>query len=224
MTPSRVGSETSQTRAALLDCAEGLMLDQGYAAVTYRKVAARAGVVVGLVHYYFPTLDELFVALLRRRTDRNLERLLEALERRPDEPLRVVWEFNRDETSAALLIEFQALANHRKAIKAEITEVTRRTRKVQLDALAVRWPGYEAETQVLGGGLSPAEMLFFLATIPKMILLEDSLDLFSAHDEVRRRVERYLKTMEPKRVAGKSSNKPPDPKALGRKAAARRAR
>lgn len=185
------------------------MLDQGYAAVTYRKVAAKAGVVVGLVHYYFPSLDELFVALLRRRTDRNLERLLDALEQRPDKPLRVVWEFNRDETSAALLIEFQALANHRKSIKAEITEVIRRTRKVQLDALAVRWPQYQAETAVLGGELSPAEMLFFLATIPKMILLEESLDLFSAHHEVRRRVDRYLDRMEPRRVYGKPSSNPP---------------
>jgi AcrR family transcriptional regulator len=200
------------------------MLEQGYAAVTYRKVAARAGVVVGLVHYYFPTLDELFVALLRRRTDRNLERLLEALEQRPDEPLRVVWEFNRDETSAALLIEFQALANHRKSIKAEITEVTRRTRKVQLDALAVRWPQYETETEVLGGGVSPGEMLFFLATIPKMILLEESLDLFSAHDEVRRRVERYLNTMEPKRAVGKSSGDTRATKVARRGLAARRAR
>jgi hypothetical protein len=95
---------------------------------------------------------------------------------------------------------------------------------VQLDALAARWPRYQAETEVLGGGLSPAEMLFFLATIPKMILLEESLDLFSAHHEVRRRVDRYLNTMEPKRVAGKSSNNPPSPKALGRKTAARRAR
>jgi AcrR family transcriptional regulator len=220
----RVGSETSQTRSEILDWAESLMLDQGYAAVTYRKVAARAGVTVGLVHYYFPNLDELLIALLRRRTDRNFERLLHALEQQPDQPLRVVWEFNRDETSAALLIEFQALANHRKSIKTEITEVTRRTRKVQLDALAVRWPQYEAETEVLGGGLSPAEMLFFLATIPKMILLEESLDLFSAHHEVRRRVEQYLNAMEPKRVGGKSSSNPPAPKALGRKAAARRAR
>jgi TetR/AcrR family transcriptional regulator, transcriptional repressor for nem operon len=75
--PRRPGSDTSQTRSALLDCAENLMFEQGYASVTYRKVAARAGVTVGLVHYYFPNLDELFRALLRRRTDRNLELLLE---------------------------------------------------------------------------------------------------------------------------------------------------
>ena len=39
----RVGAETSETRAALLDSAERLMLDEGYASVTYRRVAARRG-------------------------------------------------------------------------------------------------------------------------------------------------------------------------------------
>ena len=223
MASRRVGSETSQTRVVLLDSAEELMLDQGYAAVTYRRVGAKAGVTVGLVHYYFPSLDELFIALLRRRSDRNFELLLEALEERADEPLRVLWEFNRDETSAALLIEFQALANHRKALKAEITEVTRRARKVQLDALAVRWPQYEAAVDALwrsGGGLSPAEMLFFLATIPKMLMLEESLDISTAHLEVLRRVESYLNTMEPKRAVGKASSDSRVRKAAGRGRAA----
>jgi TetR/AcrR family transcriptional regulator, transcriptional repressor for nem operon len=132
----------------------------------------------------------------------------------------VIWEFNKDETTAALLIEFQALANHRKAIKAEITEVTRRARKVQLDALVVRWPQYEEAADVLSqsaSGLSPGEMLFFLATIPKMLLLEESLDLSAAHLDVLRRVESYLNTMEPKRVVRK---RPSDP--LKRKAAGKR--
>ena len=58
------------------------MLERGYSAVTYRSVAATAGVTAGLVQYYFPTLDELFLALLRRRSERNHELLLEALESR----------------------------------------------------------------------------------------------------------------------------------------------
>ncbi|MBL7502762.1 TetR family transcriptional regulator, partial [Frankia sp. CN7] len=40
--PRRVGAQTSKTRATLLDRAERLMLDEGYAAVTYRALAARA--------------------------------------------------------------------------------------------------------------------------------------------------------------------------------------
>jgi DNA-binding transcriptional regulator YbjK len=40
----RVGAETSKTRDALLDSVERLMSEEGYASVTYRAVAAKAGV------------------------------------------------------------------------------------------------------------------------------------------------------------------------------------
>src|SRR5262245_578626 len=156
-TPRRVGAESSETRALLLDRAEALMLEEGYAAVTYRVLAARAGVTGGLVQYYFPTLDDLFVALLQRRSERNAERLQAALESRPHEPLRVVWEFSTDETSAALLTEYIALANHRKTIRAAILDVIEHTRNAQLKLLKDRWKEY-ATTD----GLSPEALLFLL--------------------------------------------------------------
>jgi len=87
----RVGSETSATRQGLLDSVERLMLDDGYAAVTYRAVAAKAGVTPALVQYYFPTLDDLFVATIRRRSEQNLGRLQKALRRGNKHPLRVLW-------------------------------------------------------------------------------------------------------------------------------------
>ena len=45
----RIGAETSKTRDQLLDCVERLMLDKGYAGVSYRAVATSAGVTSGLV-------------------------------------------------------------------------------------------------------------------------------------------------------------------------------
>ncbi len=84
--PRRVGAETSKTRDLLLDCVERLMVDTGYASVTYRAVAAKAEVTPGLVQYYFPTLDDLFVAAIRRRSEQNLERLAEALRTNADAP------------------------------------------------------------------------------------------------------------------------------------------
>jgi len=205
--PRRIGTESSKTRAVLLDRAETLMLDEGYAAVTYRVLAARAGVTAGLVQYYFPTLDDLFVALLERRSDRNLERLHTALESRPDEPLRIAWEFSTDETSAALLMEFMALANHRKTIRAAIFEVIDRTRRAQLATVTARWHQYPTTD-----GLSPAALLFLLHGIPKMVLLEEALGMSSGHGDVRRFVERRLDVAEPRR----------SPKARPRKVTRRR--
>ena len=65
--PRRSGSETSETRTRLLDVTEQVMLADGYAAVTSRRVAADAGVTPALVHYYFKTIDDLFLAVIRRR-------------------------------------------------------------------------------------------------------------------------------------------------------------
>jgi AcrR family transcriptional regulator len=189
-----VGAETSETRALLLDRAEELMLDEGYAAVTYRVLASRAGVTGGLVQYYFPTLDDLFLALLARRSERNLERLRDALERRPEAPFRIVWEFSTDETSAALLTEFLALANHRKTIRAAIHDVIERTRAAQLQVLEDTWDEYPAMD-----GLSPDAALFLLHGIPKIVMLEEAVGVSSGHREVLDLIEQRLDALEPRR-------------------------
>ena len=194
--PRRVGTETSKTRSVLLDSTERLMLDQGYAAVTYRSVAAKSEVTAGLVQYYFPTLDDLFIALLRRRSERNLEKLLERLEAQAGEPLRVLWEYSSDETTAALLMEFMALANHRKTIRAEIAEVIERSRKVQLDVLAERWNDLGVRTE----DLPPAALLFLLAGIPKMMLLEGAFGIATGHPEIISVVEQHLERVEPRQL------------------------
>src|SRR5690606_18436132 len=89
-TARRIGAEDSATRAALLDAAQALMMEEGYAAVTSRKVAARAGLKPPLVHYYFRTMDDLFVALVRRGADEARQRQDAALA--SDQPLWSLWE------------------------------------------------------------------------------------------------------------------------------------
>jgi AcrR family transcriptional regulator len=203
----RVGTETSKTRSVLLDSTERLMLDEGYAAVTYRSVAGRSEVTAGLVQYYFPSLDDLFIALLRRRSEGNLEKLLERLETHAEEPLRVLWEYSSDETSAALLMEFMALANHRKTIRAEIAEVIERSRKVQLDALSERWGDLGLTTV----GVSPAALLFLLTGIPKMMLLENAIGISTGHAEIVTLVEQQLERHDsPPKTPNRSNGDQPD--------------
>lgn len=200
--PRRVGAETSKTRDVLLDCVERLMLAQGYAAVTYRAVAAEADVTSSLVQYYFPTLDDLFVAAIRRRSEQNLERLVEALGARPDRPLRVLWEYSRDEATAALTTEFLALGNHRKSIRAEIAEVAERVRRVQFDALSAA----REQAGVDDDDLPPAALLFLTTGIPKLVRLEKGVGVSTAHEEVVEAFERYLDAVEP--PAGASRAEP----------------
>ena len=133
--PRRVGAETSKTRDALLDCVEKMMLEEGYASVSYRALAAKAGVTASLVQYYFPSLDDIFLAAIHRYSQRNLEHLSTTLQKRADDPLHAMWEYSWDEATGALITEFMALGNHRKTIRSEIADVTERMRKLQIEVL-----------------------------------------------------------------------------------------
>jgi AcrR family transcriptional regulator len=182
----RVGTETSKTRALLLDVTEQLMLDEGYAGVSSRSVAARAGVKAPLVHYYFPTLDDLFIAAFRRRSERNLERLEHALNH--DDPLQALWDYANDKAHVALTVEFLALANHRKAIKAELAEVAERFRKVELEAFApvAATAGFDPDE------FPPDALLFIMMSIPTSVVLEEALGMGTGHEHALTLVERYL--------------------------------
>lgn len=52
------------TRAAILDAARELFAAGGFSGTSVRAIAAKAGVDPALVHHYFGTKDELFVAAL----------------------------------------------------------------------------------------------------------------------------------------------------------------
>ena len=97
-TPRRMGTETSETRVRLLDVTERIMIDDGYAAVSSRRIAKDAGVTPALVHYYFGTLDDLFLALLRRRAEQQLARQQRKLS--AERPLRSLWEASKDRDGA----------------------------------------------------------------------------------------------------------------------------
>jgi len=62
------------TASALLDAAERLLIEVGYGGVSTRRLAEEAGANQGLVHYYFGSMDELFVQVLERFTERLVAR------------------------------------------------------------------------------------------------------------------------------------------------------
>lgn len=129
----RIGTENSKTRALILDVAEKVMREDGYAAVTSRKLAERAGLKSQLVHYYFRTMEDLFVALWRRYSAKNIVRHAQALD--SPQPLRRLWESMRAHDSS-LIVEFMALARHRKAMRAELETVTAHARSLHIASLS----------------------------------------------------------------------------------------
>lgn len=188
----RVGAETSKTRDVLLDHVEKMMLDEGYASVTYRALASAAGVTPSLVQYYFPTLDDIFLSAIRRYSERSQKLLDKMLASRPEDPLRVLWEFSRTEASGALMTEFMALGNHRKSIQTEIAAVTQANRKRQVDALVAKF----GKTARPGGHFSLPALQLLISGLPKFLNLEEGIGVKTAHKEVTAAFEKYLDAIE----------------------------
>ncbi len=171
----RIGAEDSKTRAQLVDAAELVLLEEGYAAVTSRRVAARAGLKPQLVHYYFRAMDDLFLEVFRRRADENLARFEHEIAAEPT--LRTLWRFNVDQRGAVFTIEFAALANHRKAIRAEVARYAERYRSAQLAALAAMPAG----RRIAEVGLPPDAVLLLMTGVTQVLGLERALGMTTGH-------------------------------------------
>jgi AcrR family transcriptional regulator len=190
-TARRIGAETSKSRGVLLDAAERLMLEEGYAAVTSRRVAAKAGRKPQLVHYYFRTMDDLFLAVFRRRAEQALERQAEALA--SDQPLWALWDVSRDPRGTALTMEFTALANHRKAIRAEIAASAERYRGEQFAGVRSVLERYRVDTELY----PPLVCTIVLTSISRMLIIEqETLGMTSGHTETVAFVEHLLTELE----------------------------
>lgn len=187
----RVGTAQSATHAAILDAAQDLMVDEGYAAVTARRVAVQANVKPALVQYYFPSMDQLFLSLYRRAADRSFDHQVAALA--SSQPLRALWELSSDARYAALAIEFMALARHRKLIQAEIAKYSERSRRFQADAMA----SLLKSTSFARSGFPAVGASLILAGVARGLVMEEGLGICGGHAEARTIVEAWLDEVEP---------------------------
>jgi AcrR family transcriptional regulator len=184
---SKVGREG--TREALIDATAQIIVDEGYAAATSRRVAAKAGVKPALVHYYFPSMDDLFVAVLRDKAETNLQRQRQAIA--AAEPLHALWQLS-GATDAQLFTEFLAMANHRKAIRSEISSYAVRFRDLEEGAmtLALKARGIDLET------FPPVVMSMIMGSLARMVLHEQGLGITRGHDQARAFIEQCLDRFE----------------------------
>lgn len=179
------GAKGAAKRTLLIDTAEKLIVEEGYAAVSTRRVGLEAGVKPPLVHYYFPTTEDLLLAVYDRAADRAHRRTLEALS--APRPLDAFWKLSRDSAHTGLGTEFYALANHRKGIRAEIARNGAPARAAEVEALE----------QVLGDRLDrsicePSALLLLIAGISRILVMEEAVGITAGHAEVGRLIDWLL--------------------------------
>ena len=178
------------SRGLILDATERIMVLEGYAAVTTRRVASIVGQTAALVHYYYPTTEDLLVATYRRAVERHDERVRQALA--SDRPLHALWNFYSDQTRMALGVEFMAMANHRKIIRAEIREHDERDRRLQAKALS----RIMADSKMDLRKCTPLCAAMLLNGISRSLVMDEMLGIACAHADTRAFVERLLGQLE----------------------------
>jgi AcrR family transcriptional regulator len=184
----RFGTEKSLTRTLILDTTEKLIVEEGYAAVTTRRVAERAGLKAPLVHYYFKTTDDLLVAVYRRGAEQSLQRHAEAMAR--DDLLQALWEVNADPERTTLALEFMAMANHRKFIREEIARYAEQIRAIQVVALNRHF----RERGMAEEPFSALTLSVMLASVARALVMESGVGISLGHAETRQAIEELLRS------------------------------
>ncbi|MEZ0340583.1 TetR/AcrR family transcriptional regulator [Mycobacterium sp. pV006] len=182
-------ARSSNARQRLIEATAKVMRDEGYAAATSRRVAAEAGVKQALVYYYFPTMDDLFVEVLRAGAETSLEHMRKALTN--DDPLRALWLINSEVHRTGLNTEFMALANHRKAIRVELRAYAERVRDIETAAVtvALRTNGIDLREH------PPVAVSMLIAQIARSLCNESNVGVTLGHDEMRSYVDRLLQQL-----------------------------
>lgn len=175
-----------KTRNSILDATESIMRDEGYAAVSSRRIAEKAGLKSQLVHYHFGTMDDLFLAVLRRSEDSFFTRMLKVLQ--SQDPIRELWDICVDTEGTALNVEFTSIAMHRKDFRDELIRSADRT-KALIRLVVSRELGSD---QVYNLAVGPNILAFLLTSTSRAVVMEESVGITSGHAEVVQFMERVI--------------------------------
>lgn len=118
MTPAQTQQrrDPEATRAAIMDAAEKLFLDKGFADVATSEIAEAAGVTKSLIHHHFGSKSDLWLEVKDRMFDAYCDRQLEMLEQ-ADEPspellrgsLEAYYRFHQERPELARVIGWSSL-------------------------------------------------------------------------------------------------------------------
>ena len=181
---SRVAAEE-----ALLDAAERLLVDVGYAGITTRRLAEEAGVNHGLVHYYFGSNENLLVRALERFTERLIARQRELYA--ADMPFVEKWRtamrylVSEDVTYEKVWLELQALGWNNPDVRERLARVNAEWRAVLTEAFA------EPHRQ-LGIDIPLEALVSLVITFNVGIMVERLGGIETGHDQLLEWIDGWL--------------------------------
>ena len=191
-------SSRAQTEEAFLDAAERLLISLGYSGISTRRLAEEAGVNHGLVHYYFGSMENLFVRVLERFTERLIARQREMYGRTDIsgvEKWKTAMGYLESDLAAGypkIWLELQALGWNRPDIAERVAEVNREWRAVLTEAFDRMMDGLELDRE----RFPLAAIVSLVLTFNEGIMVERLSGISAGHRDLLEMLERWLESLE----------------------------
>lgn len=196
----QVSEARQQATVAMMDAAEHLLYEVGYAGVTTRAVAEAAGVNHGLVHYYFGSMEELLTQTLERFVDQlagALQALYEDSSLSFAEKWRLGSQFWVEEPTSRfpkILLELLAMGWNMPTLRTRLTEVHARFRSI-----FERHFGRAIRDYGLDEGQFPLKVVVAAVTSYQLGLIVEGLSgVEEGHKELVDWIQRWIDDLEAK--------------------------
>lgn len=175
-----------EVRDAFLDAAERLLVEGGYASITTRKLAAEAGVNAGTVHYYFDSMEDLFLQVLERFTAQLTKRQRAMYE--SSGPFVEKWRtamgayFEADLAAGypKIWFELEAMAWNRPEMRERLEAVYEEWNALLVDAFSEAMVAYGVDTDAF----PPAAVVALVRQFNRGMQLERLLGVTTGHAEL----------------------------------------
>ena len=191
-------STRAETEDAFLDAAERLLIDVGYSGISTRSLAEEAGANHGLVHYYFGSMENLFVRVLERFTERLIARQREMYARTDIsgvEKWKTAMGYLESDLAAGypkIWLELQALGWNRPDIAERVAHVNREWH----DVLTVAFDRMMGEYGVDRQQFPLAALVSLAMTFNEGIMVERLSGISTGHRDLMEMAERWLESLE----------------------------
>jgi AcrR family transcriptional regulator len=190
-------SSRAETEEAFLDAAERLLIEVGYAGISTRRLAEAASANHGLVHYYFGTMENLFVRVLERYTERLItrQRAMYASNVPFIEKWRTAMGYMEEDIASGypkVWLELQALGWNRPDIRERVAGVSAEWRTVLSESFARALDEYGLEREGF-----PLEAWVTLVYTFNLGIEADRLSgVVTGHRALLEAIDHWLQTLE----------------------------
>ena len=182
---------------AFLDAAERLLVSVGYSAVSVRRLAEEAGANHGLVHYYFGSMEELFLRVLERFTGRLIERqkAMYAADVPFIQKWRTAMRFLDEDLEAGypkVWFELQAMSWNHPEMRERVAKVNAQWRAVLTEAFRNAYDEYGLD----GSDVPVSAVVSLVMTFNEGIMFERLMGVSQGHRQLLRVIDTWLQTLE----------------------------